>query len=88
MRHFVTRKITRGLAFIAQGLQDCLYMGNIDSLRDWGHARDYVRMQWLMLQQEQAEDFVIATGEQHSVRDFIRWSALELGINLKFKGQA
>ena len=83
---FVTRKITRGLAFIAQGLQDCLYMGNIDSLRDWGHARDYVRMQWLMLQQEQAEDFVIATGEQHSVRDFIRWSALELGINLKFKG--
>lgn len=83
---FVTRKITRGLAHIAQGLEKCLYMGNIDALRDWGHAKDYVRMQWLMLQQEQPEDFVIATGVQYSVRDFIRWSAAELGIRLKFEG--
>jgi GDPmannose 4,6-dehydratase len=83
---FVTRKITRGLAHIAQGLQDCLYMGNLDSLRDWGHAKDYVRMQWLMLQQDQPEDFVIATGIQHSVRDFIVWSAAELGITLRFDG--
>ena len=83
---FVTRKITRGLAHIAQGLEDCLYMGNMDALRDWGHARDYVRMQWLMLQQETPEDFVIATGEQYTVRDFIRWSAAELGITLKFVG--
>lgn len=83
---FVTRKITRGLANIAQGLEKCLYMGNIDALRDWGHAKDYVRMQWLMLQQEQPEDFVIATGVQYSVRDFIRWSAAELGIRLKFEG--
>jgi GDPmannose 4,6-dehydratase len=84
---FVTRKVTRGLAHIAQGLQGCLYMGNLDSLRDWGHARDYVRMQWLMLQQDQAEDFVIATGVQHSVREFIVWSAGELGITLRFEGQ-
>ncbi|OEU71202.1 MAG: GDP-mannose 4,6-dehydratase [Desulfuromonadales bacterium C00003093] len=84
---FVTRKITRGLANIAQGLEDCLYLGNMDALRDWGHAKDYVRMQWLMLQQEQPEDFVIATGVQYSVRDFIRWSADELGISLQFAGQ-
>nr|WP_314709171.1 GDP-mannose 4,6-dehydratase [uncultured Comamonas sp.] len=84
---FVTRKITRGLANISQGLEDCLYMGNLDALRDWGHAKDYVRMQWLMLQQDQAEDFVIATGVQFSVRQFIEWSAGELGITLKFEGQ-
>jgi GDPmannose 4,6-dehydratase len=83
---FVTRKITRGLANISQGLEDCLYMGNLDALRDWGHAKDYVRMQWMMLQQEQAEDFVIATGVQYSVRQFIQWSAAELGITLKFDG--
>jgi len=85
---FVTRKITRGLANIAQGLEDCLYMGNIDALRDWGHAKDYVRMQWLMLQQNQAEDFVIATGVQFSVREFITRSAKQLGITLKFEGKA
>lgn len=84
---FVTRKITRGLANVAQGLESCLYMGNIDSLRDWGHAKDYVRMQWMMLQQDQPEDFVIATGVQHSVRDFLRWSAAELGIELTFSGE-
>ena len=84
---FVTRKITRGLANIAQGLEDCLYMGNIDSLRDWGHAKDYVRMQWLMLQQDNPEDFVIATGKQYSVRQFIEWSAAELGVALEFTGQ-
>ncbi|QFT62740.1 GDP-mannose 4,6-dehydratase [Roseivivax sp. THAF30] len=83
---FVTRKITRGLANIAQGLEECLFMGNIDALRDWGHAKDYVRMQWMMLQQEEAEDFVIATGKQYSVREFITWSALELGIELEFSG--
>ncbi|MBF6622369.1 MAG: GDP-mannose 4,6-dehydratase [Pseudomonas stutzeri] len=83
---FVTRKITRGLANIAQGLEKCLHMGNLDALRDWGHAKDYVRMQWMMLQQEQAEDFVIATGVQYSVRDFIRWSAAELGVQLRFEG--
>ncbi|QDD01805.1 GDP-mannose 4,6-dehydratase [Candidatus Methylopumilus planktonicus] len=83
---FVTRKITRGLANIAQGLEDCLYMGNIDALRDWGHAKDYVRMQWMMLQQEKPDDFVIATGHQYSVRQFIVWSAAELGIELDFKG--
>jgi GDPmannose 4,6-dehydratase len=83
---FVTRKITRGLANISQGLEPCLFMGNLDSLRDWGHARDYVRMQWMMLQQEVAEDFVIATGVQYSVREFIRWSAAELGITLEFSG--
>jgi GDPmannose 4,6-dehydratase len=84
---FVTRKITRGLANIAQGLESCLYMGNMDALRDWGHAKDYVRMQWMMLQQEQPEDFVIATGVQYSVRQFIRWSAEELGISLRFEGE-
>ena len=84
---FVTRKITRGLANIAQGLEDCLYLGNLSALRDWGHTKDYVRMQWLMLQQPQAEDFVIATGVQHSVRQFIQWSAQELGITLRFEGQ-
>lgn len=84
---FVTRKITRGLANMAQGLEDCMYMGNIDALRDWGHAKDYVRMQWMMLQQDQPEDFVIATGVQYTVRQFIEWSALELGITLRFEGQ-
>jgi GDPmannose 4,6-dehydratase len=83
---FVTRKITRGMANIAQGLEDCLHMGNIDSLRDWGHAKDYVRMQWMMLQQDAPEDFVIATGLQYSVREFIRWTAAELGIQLRFEG--
>ena len=83
---FVTRKITRGLANIAQGLEDCLYLGNMDALRDWGHAKDYVRMQWLMLQQEQPEDFVIATGVQFSVRQFVQWSAEHLGITLRFEG--
>lgn len=83
---FVTRKITRGLANIAQGLESCLYMGNMDALRDWGHAKDYVRMQWLMLQQDQPEDFVIATGVQYSVREFILWSARELGMELEFQG--
>ena len=83
---FVTRKITRGMANIAQGLESCLYMGNIDSLRDWGHAKDYVRMQWMMLQQETAEDYVIATGVQYSVREFISWSARELGVELVFEG--
>ena len=83
---FVTRKITRGIANIAQGLEPCLYMGNIDALRDWGHAKDYVRMQWMMLQQDQAEDFVIATGVQYSVREFIIWTAAELGITLEFTG--
>ena len=84
---FVTRKITRGLANIAQGLEECLYMGNLDALRDWGHAKDYVRMQWLMLQQDPPEDFVIATGVQYSVRQFIQWSAEELGITLRFEGK-
>ena len=84
---FVTRKITRGLANIAQGLETCLYMGNLDALRDWGHAKDYVRMQWMMLQQDTPEDFVIATGEQYSVREFITWAAAELGITLRFEGE-
>ena len=83
---FVTRKITRGLTSVAQGLSPCLFMGNIDSLRDWGHAKDYVRMQWLMLQQEFPEDFVIATGKQYSVREFINWAANELGLTLEFTG--
>jgi GDPmannose 4,6-dehydratase len=83
---FVTRKITRGLANIAQGLESCIYMGNLDAMRDWGHAKDYVRMQWMMLQQETPDDFVIATGVQFSVRQFIAWSAAELGITLKFEG--
>ena len=84
---FVTRKITRGLANISQGLEKCLYMGNLNSLRDWGHAKDYVRMQWLMLQQEKPEDFVIATGVQYSVRQFIDWSAKELGITIRFENE-
>lgn len=84
---FVTRKITRGIANIAQGLEKCLYLGNMDALRDWGHAKDYVRMQWMMLQQEQAEDFVIATGKQISVREFVRMSAKEAGIELAFSGE-
>ncbi|MBI4921522.1 MAG: GDP-mannose 4,6-dehydratase [Devosia nanyangense] len=84
---FVTRKITRILSNIAQGIDDCLYMGNIDALRDWGHARDYVRMQWLMLQQAAPEDFVIATGVQYSVRQFIIWTAEELGMQLRFEGE-
>jgi GDPmannose 4,6-dehydratase len=83
---FVTRKITRGLSNIALGLETCLYMGNIDSLRDWGHAKDYVRMQWMMLQQDQPDDFVIATGVQYSVREFISWTAQELGMTLEFTG--
>ncbi|NJN72718.1 MAG: GDP-mannose 4,6-dehydratase [Limnothrix sp. RL_2_0] len=84
---FVTRKITRGLANIAQGLESCLYLGNMDALRDWGHAKDYVEMQWLMLQQEQPEDFVIATGKQYSVRQFVQWTAEALGITLRFEGE-
>ena len=84
---FVTRKITRGLANMAQGLDECLYMGNINALRDWGHAKDYVRMQWMMLQQETPDDFCIATGVQYSVRQFIEWSALELGITINFEGE-
>jgi GDPmannose 4,6-dehydratase len=84
---FVTRKITRGMANIAQGLEPCLYMGNIDALRDWGHAKDYVRMQWMMLQQDRPDDFVIATGKQYSVREFITWAAQDLGITLKFEGK-
>ena len=84
---FVTRKITRAIARIALGLQDCLYLGNLSALRDWGHARDYVEMMWLMLQQPQAEDFVIATGVQHSVRQFVEMAAAELGIVLRFEGR-
>jgi GDPmannose 4,6-dehydratase len=84
---FVTRKITRAIARIALGLQDCLYLGNMSALRDWGHARDYVEMQWLMLQQEVAEDFVIATGVQYSVRQFVEFAAAELGITLAFSGE-
>ena len=83
---FVTRKITRGLSNIAVGLEGCLYMGNIDSRRDWGHAKDYVRMQWMMLQQDTPEDFVIATGVQYSVREFIEWSGQELGLKIEFSG--
>ena len=83
---FVTRKITRAVARIALGLQDCLYLGNLSALRDWGHARDYVEMQWLMLQQDHAEDFVIATGVQYSVRQFVDFAALELGITLAWQG--
>uniref|UniRef100_UPI004047EFD4 GDP-mannose 4,6-dehydratase n=1 Tax=Vibrio anguillarum TaxID=55601 RepID=UPI004047EFD4 len=84
---FVTRKITRALANISQGLEKCLYLGNMDALRDWGHAKDYVRMQWMMLQQDAAEDFVIATGKQISVREFVRMSAAELGVTLEFSGE-
>jgi GDPmannose 4,6-dehydratase len=84
---FVTRKITRALTHIKVGLQDCLFLGNLDSLRDWGHARDYVEMQWMMLQQETARDYVIATGEQHSVREFVEIAAAELGMTLRWQGQ-
>ena len=83
---FVTRKITRGMANIAQGLEDCLYMGNMDALRDWGHAKDYVRMQWMMLQQDKPQDYVIATGVQYSVREFITKTAKQLGVTLSFEG--
>lgn len=83
---FVTRKITRGLARVAQGLESCVYLGNLDALRDWGHAKDYVEMQWLMLQQERAKDFVIATGVQYSVRQFVEMSAKELGISMQWQG--
>ena len=81
---FVTRKITRGLCNMALGIETCMYMGNIDALRDWGHAKDYVRMQWMMLQEDVPDDFVIATGIQYSVRDFIKWTAAELGLTLEF----
>ena len=84
---FVTRKITRGLVNISLGLQDCLYMGNINALRDWGHARDYIEMQWMMLQQDVAEDFVIATGVQYSVRDFVDAAANELDMKITWRGQ-
>ena len=84
---FVTRKITRALARIKLGLQDCLFLGNMDAKRDWGHAKDYVEMQWLMLQQDQAEDFVIATGVQYSVRDFVDAAAKELGMTIRWEGQ-
>ena len=84
---FVTRKITRGLCNIAQGLESCLYMGNLEALRDWGHAKDYVHMQWLMLQQSEPKDYVIATGEQYSVRQFIEWTACELGVDIEFSGR-
>ncbi|MEP5568770.1 MAG: GDP-mannose 4,6-dehydratase [Halioglobus sp.] len=84
---FVTRKITRGIANIAQGLESCLYLGNMDALRDWGHAKDYVRMQWMMLQQDEPQDFVIATGRQISVREFLRLSAANAGIELEFTGE-
>ena len=84
---FVTRKITRGLSNIAQGLEKCLFLGNMDALRDWGHAKDYVRMQWMMLQQKKPEDFVIATGVQYTVRKFVEWSAEELGIEIEFTGE-
>jgi GDPmannose 4,6-dehydratase len=84
---FVTRKITRGLSNIALGLEDCLHMGNLNSLRDWGHAKDYVRMQWMMLQGDEPRDYVIATGEQYSVRQFIEWSANQLGLTLLFRGE-
>lgn len=84
---FVTRKITRGISNIAQGLERCLYLGNLDALRDWGHAKDYVRMQWMMLQQDQPEDFVIATGQQITVREFVRMAAQEAGITLAFSGE-
>lgn len=83
---FVTRKITRSFANMAVGLEKCLYLGNMDSLRDWGHAKDYVRMQWMMLQQDQPQDYVIATGVQYTVRQFVEWSAEELGIHLRFEG--
>jgi GDPmannose 4,6-dehydratase len=84
---FVTRKITRALARIVLGLQECMYLGNLSAKRDWGHARDYVEMQWLMLQQDKADDYVIASGHQHSVREFVEWAASELGVTLRWEGQ-
>lgn len=84
---FVTRKITRSLANISQGVEDCLYLGNMNALRDWGHAKDYVKMQWMMLQQDKPEDYVIATGKQYSVRQFVEFSAKSLGIKMKFEGE-
>ena len=84
---FVTRKITRALARIKLGLQECLYLGNMNALRDWGHAKDYVEMQWLMLQQDAPEDFVIATGRQYSVRDFVKSAAGELGMEIRWQGE-
>jgi GDPmannose 4,6-dehydratase len=84
---FVTRKVTRGLANISLGMESCLYLGYLDALRDWGHARDYVEAQWLMLQQEEPRDFVIATGKQHSVREFVLWAALEIGVTIRFEGE-
>jgi GDPmannose 4,6-dehydratase len=84
---FVTRKITRAIAKIAHGLEHAVYLGNMDALRDWGHAKDYVRMQWLMLQQEEADDFIIATGNQISVRDFVQLAAKEIGVELEFRGE-
>ena len=84
---FATRKVTRGLSNIALGLEECLYMGNLNALRDWGHAKDFVEMQWLMLQQKKPEDYVIASGKQHSIRTFISWASNFLGIKIKFKGK-
>jgi GDPmannose 4,6-dehydratase len=84
---FVTRKITRAMARIKLGLQECLFLGNLDAKRDWGHARDYIEMQWMMLQQDQPEDFVIATGVQYSVRDFVDAAAAELGIKVRWEGK-
>jgi GDPmannose 4,6-dehydratase len=83
---FVTRKVTRGMCNVSQGLDECIFLGNLNALRDWGHARDYVQAQWLMLQQDEPRDFVIATGQQYSVRQFVIWSAEELGITLRFEG--
>ena len=83
---FVTRKITRGMARVAHGLESCIYLGNLDAKRDWGHAKDYVRMQWLMLQQERPQDYVIASGEQFTVRDFVRWAAEDVGLTIEFRG--
>ena len=84
---FVTRKITRGLTKIAQGIEKCLFLGNMNALRDWGHAKDYIRMQWMMLQQDYPEDFVIATGVNYSVRQFTMWASEELGIKIEFTGE-
>ncbi len=83
---FVTRKITRGLARVVTGLDECLFLGNLNALRDWGHAKDYVQLQWLMLQQDTPTDYVIATGEQYSVRQFVAWTAQALGLTLRFEG--
>ena len=85
--NFITRKITRGLSNIAYGIEKCLYVGNLNALRDWGHAKDFVRMQWMMLQQEKPQDYIISTGKQFSIRDFIYWSAKEIGLEIKFQGE-